>query len=124
FTMDTSSSMNTKETVELIPYDSSFNYEGDCQSDRIYWSCSNSTSVPACSSARWIAASALNCESISSALASSAGRATAVAAQYRGSTNDWGPLAVGHNSSAVECRRQTIGSETTYHFYSANYLNL
>ncbi len=123
FIMDTSSSMNTKETVELTPYDSSLKYEGDCQSDRIYWSRSNSTSVPACSSARWIAASALNCESISSALASSAGRATAVAAQYRGSTNDWGPLAVGNNSSDVECRRQTIGGETTYHFYSANYLN-
>lgn len=66
FIMDTSGSMDTKVTTTVGVYDPGVTYNGDCRSDRYYWSTRGQP--PSCRTRDYIDATAFKCADASNAL--------------------------------------------------------
>ena len=100
FIMDTSGSMSTPVTTQ-VSFDPAATFSGSCRTDRIYWS--NDSTVPNCSTDRYVNASVFTCAAAQSNLDSSGIAYVAKAARWRSSKNRWESLSSGDSTSWVEC---------------------
>lgn len=133
FILDSSGSMTTgQDTVE--PYDSTRNYGGDCDTDKLYWT--DVDVVPDCSdsnNASWIEKDAYKCE-FSTQQISGIGSYTDTMVQYRdGGSNGftsgpelWQFLAPYYHDDPVECQADsgTHGDGRTTHLWASAGTNL
>lgn len=109
FIVDSSGSMLSEENTRRI-YDSTREYDGDCENDALYWS--ETGTIPACDdNDKHIRKSAFVCDAAQMQLAG-IGRFTNLMAQYRdGGTllagERWLPLEADNESDIVECRKDS-----------------
>ncbi|WP_455205071.1 pilus assembly protein [Kaarinaea lacus] len=105
FIIDTSGSMDTNVTVTTGTYDPATTYEGDCATDRVYWSTSGSP--PGCGTSRYFLASSNKCSASATALSAGGdGFYVTRAARYKAKNNGdiWDDLSNNDHDDAVECQ--------------------
>ena len=151
FIIDTSGSMTTNVTVDKGPYDPNVSYEGPCRDGRIYYR-SGTGAPPTCGSSNYIEAKYMHCKAAADALSGLAGSWTGKAAQFNSNENKWKTISAtnrdveceadggkhGSNSAptpntwarndknkwtSVAGQAISWSSQTTYTFYSENWLN-
>jgi type IV pilus assembly protein PilY1 len=132
FILDTSGSMDTKETT-IEPYDSATDYSaGDCDTSKFYWT--DVDVVPDCATTdRVIDDSAFNCQFARNQM-QGIGSFSDTLVQYRDGGKDgmssgptrWQYLAPGYSSEPVECQQDSgiHGDGTSGYLWAAKSTNL
>lgn len=109
FIIDSSGSMLTEENTRRI-YDSTNDYDGDCDSDMLYWS--ETGTIPSCDdNDKAFDKDAFLCEAAKLQI-NGIGRYTNLMAQYRDgglllTGERWLPLEPGNDDDIVECRKDS-----------------
>jgi len=123
FIIDSSGSMDSDVVVATSSYDPSQTYDGNCTTDKVYWSTDGT--APSCGTSRYVLSSSNKCSDSQIALsASGEGVYVAQAARYRSRNNGdrWDTLSSNDHSSPVECRADygIHGSGADGNYYPAD----
>ena len=102
FVMDTSGSMDTNVTTQ-VSFNPADTYSGSCRTDRVYWS--NNSTVPNCSTDRYVNASVFTCNAAQPNLASAGIAYVTKAARWRSSRNRWESLSPATAPAGSSARR-------------------